>query len=288
MAQAQEANNDALANQGIPVGSKAYENQMRTFNQGQNDLQVQAQLAGSQLQNQMFNQNLAAGNFGNQALQNQNTMNLGNTQFNNALGQQGFQNQIAGTQLGNQASQQNFANQLAGAGFNNQIGQQGFANQMAGTSANNAATQTNLGNALNQYNMPMQQLAGLKSVTNPTYVNPYTQAAVAAPDYLGAYSTANAADIAKANAQMAQSAGLNSGLFGLGSSLLQGGTGAGSILGAIGNGVSSAYNGLTGLGSNATGYGTQSMPILGSTYLNGANTTTTGLDAALSPNAIYW
>jgi hypothetical protein len=225
MAQAQEANNAALANQGIPVGSKAYENQMRTFNQGQNDLQVQAQLAGSQLQNQMFNQNLAAGNFGNTALQNQNAMNLNNTQFNNALGQQGF------------------------------------ANQMAGTSANNAATQTNLGNALNQYNMPMQQLAGLKSVTNPTYINPYTQATVAAPDYLGAYSTANAADIAKANAQMAQQSNITSGLFGLGGTALLGGTGAGSVLGSLGNGLnslgglfgngsSSAYNNLTGLTGN--------------------------------------
>jgi hypothetical protein len=205
MQQAQEANNAALANQGIPVGSKAYENQMRTFNQGQNDLQVQAQLAGSQLQNQMFNQNLAAGNFGNQALQNQNTMNLGNTQFNNALGQQGF------------------------------------ANQMAGTAANNAATQTNLSNALNQYNMPMQQLAGLKSITSPTYVNPYTQAAVAAPDYLGAYSTANAADIAKANADMARQSNLTNGLLGLGSSALLGGTGTGSALGALGGGLNDLY-----------------------------------------------
>ena len=252
MQQASEANNAALANQGIPVGSKAYENQMRTFNQGQNDLQVQAQLAGSQLQNQMFNQNLAAGNFGNQALQNQNTMNLGNTQFNNQLGQQGFANQLAGTQLGNQASQQNFANQLAGAGFNNQTGQQGFANQMAGTAANNAATQTNLSNALNQYNMPMQQLAGLKSITSPTYVNPYTQAAVAAPDYLGAYSTANAADIAKSNAQMAQQNNLTNGLLGLGSSALLGGTGSGSVLGSLGGGLTDLYKYFGNLGSGTS------------------------------------
>ena len=216
MQQASEANNAALANQGIPVGSKAYENQMRTFNQGQNDLQVQAQLAGSQLQNQMFNQNLAAGNFGNQALQNQNTMNLGNTQFNN------------------------------------QLGQQGFANQMAGTAANNAATQTNLSNALNQYNMPMQQLAGLKSITSPTYVNPYTQAAVAAPDYLGAYSTANAADIAKSNAQMAQQNNLTNGLLGLGSSALLGGTGSGSVLGSLGGGLTDLYKYFGNLGSGTS------------------------------------
>ncbi len=151
MAQASESNNADLANQGIPVGSKAYDNAMRTFNQGQNDLQTSAIING----------------------------------MNTGLQAQGLQNQTA---------------------------------------------------------------ANIKSLGNPNYVNPYQQAAVAAPDYLGAYSTANAANIAQANAQMAQSAGLTSGLFGLGSSLLQGGTGAGSTLGAIGNGVSNAYNGIVGSG----------------------------------------
>jgi hypothetical protein len=200
-----EMSDQALANQGIMPGSQAYENAKRVLGQQQNDLRVQAQLAGSQLQNQMFNQNLASGTFGNTALQNQNTMNLGNTQFNN------------------------------------QLGQQGFVNQLAGTAANNAATQANLTNALNQYQMPMQGLANLKAITSPNYVNPYNQAAVAAPDYLGAYSTANAADIAKANAEMARQTNLTNGLLGLGSSALLGGTGKGSALGSIGGGLSDLY-----------------------------------------------
>ena len=210
-----EMSDQALANQGIMPGSQAYENAKRVLGQQQNDLRVQAQLAGSQLQNQMFNQNLATGNFGNTALQNQNTMNLGNTQFNN------------------------------------QLGQQGFVNQLAGTAANNAATQANLTNALNQYQMPMQGLANLKTITSPNYVNPYTQAAVAAPDYLGAYSTQNASDIARANAQMAQQTALQSGLLGLGSSAILGGTGAGSVLGAAGSGLSDLYKYISGLGSNS-------------------------------------
>ena len=220
-----EMSDQALANQGIMPGSEAYANAKRVLGQQQNDLRVQAQLAGSQLQNQMFNQNLAAGNFGNAALQNQNTMNLGNTQFNN------------------------------------QLGQQGFANQLAGTQFNNAATQTNLGNALNQYQMPMTGLANLKSITNPNYVNPAQQASVAAPDYLGAYSTQNAADIAKANAAIAAQNNLTNGLLGLGSSALLGGTGQGSVLGSVGNGLTSlwsqifnplnqSYNNLTGLTGN--------------------------------------
>jgi hypothetical protein len=210
-----EMSDQALANQGIMPGSQAYENAKRVLGQQQNDLRVQAQLAGSQLQNQMFNQNLASGTFGNTALQNQNTMNLGNTQFNN------------------------------------QLGQQGFVNQLAGTAANNAATQANLTNALNQYQMPMQGLANLKAITSPNYVNPYTQAAVAAPDYLGAYSTANAADIAKANADMARQGNLTNGLLGLGSSALLGGTGTGSVLGTAAGGLSDLYRYFSGLGSNS-------------------------------------
>jgi len=143
MAQASESNNAALANQGIPVGSKAYENAMRTFNQGQNDLQTSAIING----------------------------------MNTGLQAQGLQNTTA---------------------------------------------------------------ANIKSLGTPNYVTPVQQAAVAAPDYLGAYSTANAADIAKSNAQMAQQNALTSGLFGLGSSALSGGTGTGSILGGLGTALGKA------------------------------------------------
>lgn len=236
-----EMSDQALANQGIMPGSQAYENAKKVLGQQQNDLRVQAQLAGSQLQNQMFNQNLAAGNFGNTALQNQNALNLGNIGFNNALGQQNYANQLAGTQANNASLQNQNTMNLGNTQFNNQLGQQGFVNQLAGTAANNAATQANLTNALNQYQMPMQGLANLKAITSPNYVNPYTQAAVAAPDYLGAYSTQNAADIAKANADMARQSNLTNGLLGLGSSALLGGTGKGSVLGTAAGGLSDLY-----------------------------------------------
>jgi hypothetical protein len=46
MAQSSESNTAALANQGIVPGTQAYENAMRTFNQGQNDLLTSAQIQG--------------------------------------------------------------------------------------------------------------------------------------------------------------------------------------------------------------------------------------------------
>lgn len=46
MAQSAEAQKAALANQGIVPGTVAYDNAMRTFNQGQNDLLTSAQIQG--------------------------------------------------------------------------------------------------------------------------------------------------------------------------------------------------------------------------------------------------
>jgi len=46
MAQSAESNTAALANQGIVPGTQAYNNAMRTFQQGQNDLLTSAQIGG--------------------------------------------------------------------------------------------------------------------------------------------------------------------------------------------------------------------------------------------------
>jgi hypothetical protein len=209
--QSQERLQAQLANQGIAPGTEAYNRALTQQGQKENDLRTQAQLAGSQVQNQMFNQNLAAGQFGNQALTQQNQ------------------------------------NQLANLGFNNQLGQQGFANQLAGTQLNNAALQQNYTQALQQRNMPLQQLGAFQQATQPGYINPYSQAAVAGPDYLGAYTTSQAAQIAAQNAANARTANLQSGLFGLGSAALLGSGGVGGLVSGIGQGAS----GLFGLGNSA-------------------------------------
>ena len=200
-----------LANQGIAPGTEAYNRAMTQQAQKTNDLLTQAQLAGSQVQNQMFGQNLAAGQFGNTALTQQNQ------------------------------------NQLANLGFNNQLGQQGFANQMAGTQLNNAAQQQNYQQALAQRNLPLQQLGAFQQATTPGYVNPYSQAAVSGTDYLGAYTTSRAADIAAQNAQAAKTANLQNGLFGLGSSAILGAGGIANLGSSILGGATT-LGGLLGLG----------------------------------------
>jgi hypothetical protein len=216
--QSQERLQAQLANQGIAPGTEAYNRAMMQQGQKTNDLMTQAQLAGSQVQNQMFNQNVAAGQFGNQALTQQN------------------------------------ANQLANLGFNNQLGQQGFANQLAGTQANNAALQQNYAQNLASRNLPLQQLGAFQQATQPGYVNSYNQGAVAGPDYLGATATSNAAAIAQQNANLARQNATTQGLYGLGSAALLGAGGAGNLLGGAGNlisGAGKAGSGLLDLGQSA-------------------------------------
>jgi hypothetical protein len=85
MAQDLESQNAALANQGIVQGTKAYDNAMRTFNQGQNDLLTNSQLAGQQIGQNLFNQGLQGSQFANQSLINQG--NFGNTAQQQAYNQ---------------------------------------------------------------------------------------------------------------------------------------------------------------------------------------------------------
>jgi hypothetical protein len=95
-----------------------------------------------------------------------------------------------------------------------------------------------------------QQAANIRSLAAPNYINPYSQAAVAGPDYMGAYTTSRAADIAQQNAANARTANLQSGLFGLGSSAILGAGGIGNILGSVGS-AANAGTGLLGLGGSA-------------------------------------
>lgn len=246
ISQQNEQLDSQLANQGIMPGSEAYNRAKTQMAQQQNDLLTQAQLAGSQVQNTMFGQNLAAGQFGNTALQGQNTMNLGNTQFNNLLGQQGFANQLAGTQINNAAQQQNFANQMAAA------------------------------------NNPLNQLNAFQSGTTPGYVNPYSQAAVAGPDYLGAYTTSRAADIAQQNANAAAQANLQSGLFGLGGAAILGAGGLGNLGTSVLNGANTGLSGLANLFGNS---GLNNPFVTSQDYLNNIGATGSGMfDQAMSSN----
>jgi hypothetical protein len=214
IAQSQERLQAQLANQGIAPGTEAYNRAMTQQGQQINDLMNQAQLAGSQVQNQMQGQSLA--------------------------------------------QQQ----------------------------ANNAALQQNYAQALAQRNLPLAQLGAFQGATQPGYINPYSQAAVAGPDYLGAFTTSRAADIAQQNAENARAANLQSGLFGLGSSAILGAGGVGNLIGSTGTGGTGG-SGLLGLGNSAYNFFGNSginNPFVSSTdYMNNIGAVSSGMfDQGLS------
>jgi len=236
MQQDLESQNAALANQGIVQGTKAYDNAMRTFNQGQNDLLTNSQLAGQQIGNSLFNQGITGGQFTNSAITQQNQNQLANTSLNNSAAQQNYTNQLAGLGFNNQQSQQGYANTLAAQQANNSASQQGYANSQQQQQANNTIAQqqfgnqmanANLGNtaqqqqynqAMTNYNMPLNTLSSLRTgaqVQNPTFVNSANQATTAGPDLLGAASSQYNAALGNTNMQNAAQSNLNSGLMGL-------------------------------------------------------------------------
>ena len=158
MANASESFDVKMANQGIPVGSEAYNRAYRNFSQGQNDQLTSAVVGGMGV----------------------------------------------GLQANNQAYNQQ-ANQI---GLNLQGQNQGFNQALQGN-------QQGYNQALNTYNNPLAQLNAFQTATQPNYVNPYTQAATAGPDYLGAAGLSNQNAIANQNMATASRSNFNNGLMNL-------------------------------------------------------------------------
>ena len=218
-----------LASQGIPVGSEAYTRAKQDLAMQQNDLRTQAQLQAQNIQQNLFGQELATGQFGNQAT---------TQQQQNLLQNLGFTNQ---------ATQQDFANRQAQLAFNNQLGQQGYQNQLAQQQANNAARLNNFQLASYLRGLPMQELNALRAgsqVTNPNFIGVPQTGQVAGPDLLSAYQAQQNANIAAANRDAASRSNLTSGLFDLGGSLLGNIGGVGNVLGNVGSAVGNAASSI--------------------------------------------
>ena len=199
--QSEERLQAQLANQGIVAGTEAYNRAMMQQGQRTNDLLTQAQLAGQNVQQNMFGQALQGGQFANQAMLGQNQAQLGNVAQSNQALQQNYANQLAAQQQNNQAAQQMFANQQAGAGLSNQAQQQAY-NQ-----------------ALTQYNMPLNTLSALRTgaqVQNPSFVNSAQQATTSGADILGAAQMGYNAQMGDFNQKQAAQQNFNQGLMGLG------------------------------------------------------------------------
>jgi hypothetical protein len=125
------------------------------------------------------------------------------------------------------------------------------AKTLLGQTQNDALTSAIVGGmqtGIQAQDLQNKSAANIRNLATPGYVTPYNQAAVAGPDYLSAYTSQNATDIARANAEAAQRSAMLSGLAGLGSSAILGGTGANSALGGL---LGLGNQGLTALGNTS-------------------------------------
>lgn len=201
--QTRAATEQRLANQGIRAGSEAYNNEMRTQNQGFNDLQSQAALQGigldmsanqqgfSQaqqnaglynsalaqnfgqgLQGQALNNSAVGQNFGQAAtatqLHNDAQKQLFDQQqqqtgTNNAAQQQLYGQGLNSAQAHNAAQNQLFNQQGAQAGLYNTAQNQQFNQGLQGAQFGNTAQQADWAQQLAQYNLPLNQIAALMS-----------------------------------------------------------------------------------------------------------------------------
>ena len=208
--QAAEQQQAQLTAQGLNPNSAAYQNAMQIFGGQQNQAYDQAMFnainAGNAEQNTLFGQNLAAGQFANQAQAQQYGENQGLAQFyNTAQGQANAQN-AASAAFNNQSLGQNWQEQYANAQLANQAAQQRFQDQAYATQLPINEFTALMGNT--QVGMPPSAPA------QNTQVQP--------PNALGSYELQQKAQQDAYDQQMQAYDTSLSGLYGLGNSVLKG------------------------------------------------------------------
>jgi hypothetical protein len=217
--QSQDRLRAQLANQGIVAGTEAYNRAMTQQGQQENDLRTQAQLQAQGIQQNLFGQELQAGQFGNQAMLGQNQAQLANLGFTNQAQQADFANQLAGMGFNNQQIQQMYQNRMGQQQANNAIAQQEYANRMGGANLSNQARQQGLQEQAYLRNEPLNTLSAVRTgaqVQGPQFVNSFNQATTQGADLLGAAGMQYNAQMGDFNARQAAQQNFNQGLMGLG------------------------------------------------------------------------
>ena len=187
----QEALDAKLAAQGITPGSEAYDNAQRRLADQQardeyNALRLGMDQANAMYQNELagnsqrFGQNLAAGEFGNNAMVNQNDMNIRNTAFNNNNAVTNYD--------------QNYRN----AAFNNQVRGSQIAED------------------IQRQQVPLNNINALmngQQVSMPNMPNFNTMATPQGADYLNAAKATYQGNLNNANLQNAYNSNMLGGMF---------------------------------------------------------------------------
>ena len=206
---AQERNKyeQQLSDQGILYGSPAYENAMRNYSMQANDARFAAIAQGGQEQQRLSDISRQAGEFYNQAAQQQYEQLFGRGQFENAAQQQVFSQQAQQGTFANAAKAQNF--QQAQSAFN----------------ASNAARQQYLNEQFALRNQPINEISALLSgsqVSQPNFLQTGGPT-IPTTDVAGLINRNFDQQMAVSNQQAATANNIIGGLFGFAGGLGRGG-----------------------------------------------------------------
>lgn len=206
--QRRESAQSGLLNQGLSQDSEAYKNAMRDVSDDENRAYLQAIDSGRNEASMAFNQDLQAGQFGNQAEQNMYSMGLSSANFDNARQQQAFQQQLSEGQFYNQGQQQQFGQDSLNANLNNQAQQQQFNQDLQGANFTNQNRQQAIMEMIQKRGMSLNELNALltgQQVNMPQFPGANTAAASSQnPDLVGAMQKQYGAQWDAANLQNSQ------------------------------------------------------------------------------------
>jgi hypothetical protein len=238
-----EALRTRLANQGIALGSSAYNREMDLAGQRANDLRLQAAAQGIGLdqaaRQQSFGEQLSSGNFdltrNNQAFGQRQAM----TSADLIRNQQQFAQNQALTNTDMARNQQAFGQNQASSLFDLNLRNQQFNEQqnlaaLSGNQRNQA-----LQEAYARQSRPLDLVNALRSgaqVQNPQFQQFAQQATTQGPNMLGAAQSQYGAEMNAFNAQNAQTSGLLGGIAGVGLGL--------AGLPGAGGSISKGFSGL--------------------------------------------
>ena len=244
-----------LANQGLARGGEAWNREMRGMGDARARAQLQAIDSGRQEAGQLFNQDMMAGQFANNAQGQQFNQNLQGMNFENQAAQQEFNNRtgnaqlnnnamLMGGQFANNAQQQEFNNRRSNAEFQNTAYQQQFQNtqqqamqrdnramqqmqmEMQAGNFNNANRQQAIGEEQMRRGQSLNELNALltgQQVNMPQMPSFNTSGRADTTNLMGAAQNQYSAQLDAANARNGGSAGLMNGLFSLGGAAMQSG-----------------------------------------------------------------
>lgn len=228
LARDQEALRTSLVNQGVTIGSEAYDRAMEDAGKQRNDARMGAILGAGEEQSRLAALDANRAGFQNTAQQQAYDQALGRGTFANAAAGQRFAQDATGQQVQNAAMGQLFGQNLQAAGFQNQAQQQQFGQSQALFDAQNAQRSQALNERMTQRNAPLNEISALMSgsqVQQPQFTNtPSYQ--IPTTDYAGLMQGNYANQMAGYQQQMQSRNAMMGGLFGMAGNL-----GAGYLMG---------------------------------------------------------